>query len=106
MIISGGFNVYPREVEEQLVSHPAVSEAAVVGVPDERWGEVLRAFVVLRQGVPLPTAEQLEQHCRERLANYKVPRSYVFVNGLPRTASGKIIKTELRHGPHPARAET
>ncbi|MGA0708928.1 MAG: class I adenylate-forming enzyme family protein [Steroidobacteraceae bacterium] len=95
MVISGGLNIYPREIEEQLVHHPEVLEAAVVGMPDEHWGESLVAFVVRRQGSCTPPAE-FERHCRDRLAGYKVPRRYEFVGALPRNAGGKVLKNELR----------
>jgi len=95
MVISGGLNIYPREIEEQLVHHPEVLEAAVVGMPDEHWGESLVAFVVRRQGSSAQPAE-FESHCRDRLAGYKVPRRYEFVGSLPRNAGGKVLKNELR----------
>ena len=95
MFIVGGFNVYPAEIEQVLSRHPAVAEAAVVGVPDERLGEVGRAFVVLRPGASA-TEEELIAYCRERLANFKVPRSVVLLAQLPRNASGKVTKHELR----------
>ncbi|MDF2629326.1 MAG: AMP-dependent synthetase [Symbiobacteriaceae bacterium] len=95
LIISGGYNIYPREVEEVLYQHPAVAEAAVIGVPDEQWGEAVKAVVALRPGMTA-TAEALISHCRERLAGYKKPRSVDFVPALPRSANGKILKRELR----------
>lgn len=95
MFISGGENVYPAEVENALYEHPAVRECAVIGVPDEKWGEVGRAFVVLRDGHTLDQAE-LERFLSGRLARYKVPRSLVLVDALPRTASGKLLKQALR----------
>jgi long-chain acyl-CoA synthetase len=95
MIVSGGENVYPIEVEEALAHHPAVADVAVIGVPDDRWGETVKALVVLRDGSrPLP--EQLIAFARERLAGYKLPRSVEFVDDLPRTPSGKVLKRELR----------
>ena len=94
MYISGGFNVYPAEVEQELARLDGVVEAAVVGVPDERLGEVGRAFVV-RRG-PGPTEEDVLAWCADRLANFKRPRSVVFVDALPRNLSGKVLKTELR----------
>jgi len=95
MVVTGGFNVYPREIEEILHHHPAVLEAAVVGVPDDYFGEALRAFVVARPGQNLdPSA--LEGHCREYLAGYKVPKEYRVLEGLPRNAAGKVLKKELR----------
>jgi long-chain acyl-CoA synthetase len=95
MIVSGGENVYPIDVEEVLSRHPSVAESAVVGVPDERWGETVKAFVVLRAGHDA-TAEDLEAFARERLAGYKLPRLFEFVDDFPRTASGKVLKRELR----------
>lgn len=95
MIVSGGENVYPREVEDALYSHPAVYEVAVIGVPDEKWGERVHAIVVLHE--PGSTDDQtLSEHARQRLASYKVPRSIGFVDELPKNATGKILKTELR----------
>lgn len=95
LYISGGFNVYPAEVEKLLAEHPAIGMAAVVGVPDERLGEVGRAFVVLRPGATASETE-LIAWSRENMANYKVPRSFVLVKDLPRNAAGKVLKTELR----------
>jgi long-chain acyl-CoA synthetase len=95
MIVSGGENVYPVEVEEALSQHPGVAEVAVIGVPDERWGETVKALVVARPG-STPTAEELIAFARERLAGYKLPRSVDFVEELPRTPSGKVLKRELR----------
>jgi fatty-acyl-CoA synthase len=99
LIISGGENIYPAEVEGVLMDHPAVAEAAVIGVPDERWGEVGRALVVLREG-HAPDGEALLAFCRERLARYKVPKEVRWLDALPRTAAGKIDKPALRrdHG--------
>ncbi|WP_433220114.1 FadD3 family acyl-CoA ligase [Dactylosporangium sp. CS-047395] len=93
MFIVGGFNAYPAEIEQVIARHPAVAEVAVIGVPDERMGEVARAFVVSRGPVQ---ADALAAYCKERLANYKQPRSFVFVDALPRNASGKVLKTTLR----------
>jgi len=95
MIVSGGENVYPIEVEEALSHHPAVAEVAVIGVPDERWGETVKALVVLRPG-SATTADELVAFARERLAGYKLPRTIEFVDDLPRTPSGKVLKRELR----------
>jgi acyl-CoA synthetase (AMP-forming)/AMP-acid ligase II len=95
MFTVGGFNVYPAEVEHVLSAHPDLLEAAVVGVPDHRLGEVGRAFVRPRRGAIVEEAE-LIAYCRERLANYKVPRSVVTVAELPRNAAGKVLKTQLR----------
>lgn len=95
LYISGGFNVYPAEVEKLLAEHPAIGMVAVVGVPDERLGEVGKAFVVLRPGAEA-TEKDLITWSRANMANYKVPRSFAFVADLPRNASGKVLKTELR----------
>jgi long-chain acyl-CoA synthetase len=95
MIISGGENVFPREVEEVLHSHPAVAEAAVIGEPDETWGERVKAVVVLGPDART-TEEQLITFCRERLAGYKCPKSIEYRDSLPRSASGKVLKRELR----------
>ncbi len=95
MYISGGFNCYPAEIEQQMLDHPAITQVAVVGAPDERMGEVGAAFVVLKPGAQLDATE-LHRWCREHLANYKVPRHFSFVNALPLNASGKVLKTELR----------
>ncbi len=95
MVISGGVNIYPREIEDHLLTHPAILDAAVVGVPDPEWGEALRAFVVLRPGHAL-TADEVGAHCREQLADYKRPRQVVFLDELPRNPTGKVLKRELR----------
>jgi acyl-CoA synthetase (AMP-forming)/AMP-acid ligase II len=95
MYIVGGFNTYPAEVEQALVRFEKVAEAAVIGVADERLGEVGRAYVVLRSGMST-TEDEVIAYCRERLANYKVPRSVVLVESLPRNASGKVLKSALR----------
>jgi len=95
LILRGGLNVYPRELEEVLMTHPAVSLAAVVGVPDERLGEEIKAFVVRRAGAELAEAD-LIAWCRERMAGYKYPRSIEFRERLPVSATGKILKRELR----------
>ncbi|MEZ5218639.1 MAG: long-chain-fatty-acid--CoA ligase [Ilumatobacteraceae bacterium] len=95
MIITGGENVYSREVEEVIYQHPAVSEAAVVGIPDETWGEKVTAVVVLRPGMQATEAEIIGIS-RDNLAGYKKPKSVVFLEELPKTVSGKIIKRELR----------
>jgi fatty-acyl-CoA synthase len=95
MIIYAGENVYPAEIESVLCGHEAVAEAAVIGVPDERWGELVKAIVVLRPGKSA-RALQILQHARAHLADFKVPKSVDFVDALPRTPSGKIKKNELR----------
>jgi fatty-acyl-CoA synthase len=96
MIIRGGENIYPREIEDVLFSHPAVAEVVVVGVPDARWGEVVAAYVRPVPGQPAPAPEELRAHCRERLAPYKTPLHWVFVDAFPLTPSGKIQKFRLR----------
>lgn len=95
MIVSGGENIYPREVEECLYQHPAVAEAAVVGVPDDRWGEAVKAFVVLKSS-PGPTGDDIIEHCRKLIASYKKPKSVEFVSELPRLPNKKIDKKQLR----------
>jgi long-chain acyl-CoA synthetase len=95
MIISGGENVYPAEVEAVLMSHPAVAEIAVIGVPHEKWGETPKAFVVTRSGAAV-TEAALIQFARSRLAHYKCPTSVDFVHSLPRNPSGKVLKRILR----------
>ncbi len=95
MFISGGENVYPAEVEAVIYQHPAVAEAAVIGVPDATWGEVGRAVIALKPGASVTSAEVIE-HCRSRLARYKVPKSVEFRPSLPKSAAGKILKRELR----------
>jgi len=94
LIVSGGSNIYPREVEEVLLAHPAVAEASVVGRPDREWGEVVVAFVVAR-GAPPPTQE-LDRLCLDHIARFKRPREYRFVERLPKNNYGKVVKTELR----------
>jgi len=96
MFISGGENVYPAEVERVLVEHPEVSEVAVVGVPDEKWGEVGKAFLCLRPHSQEPDPATLNAWCRERLAGYKVPKYFQVVDELPRNALGKVTKQVLR----------
>jgi len=95
LIISGGANVYPREVEESLLEHLSVAEVSVVGRPDPDWGEVVVAFVVAAPGRP-PGAAELDRHCLARIARFKRPREYRFVAALPKNDYGKVLKTELR----------
>src|SRR2546425_2687326 len=95
MVIRGGENIYPREVEEFLHSHPAVSEAQVVGVPDARYGEELCACVRVRSGTTV-TEEELRDYCRGRIAHYKVPRYVRFVDAFPMPVTGKVQKYLLR----------
>jgi fatty-acyl-CoA synthase len=94
MIVSGGENVFPLEVEDLLASHEAVEEVAVIGVSDPEWGQRLKAFVVPNPG-HVPDGDQLKRSVRENLAGYKVPREVVFLERLPRNATGKILKREL-----------
>jgi fatty-acyl-CoA synthase/long-chain acyl-CoA synthetase len=95
MIISGGMNIYPAEIEAVLDRHPEIYDVAVFGVPSEQWGEVVHATVVRSPGSSL-TAEQVAAFAREHLAGYKVPRSVDFADELPRTGSGKVLKRQLR----------
>ena len=95
MIITGGENVYSREVEEALYTHPSVAEAAVVGLPDPVWGENVTAVVVLRPNTTATEADIIAT-ARDRLAGYKKPKRVIFLDELPKTVSGKIIKRELR----------
>jgi acyl-CoA synthetase (AMP-forming)/AMP-acid ligase II len=96
MIIRGGENIYPREIEDALFGHPAIAEAVVIGVPDEQWGEVVAAYVRPVPGQPPPEPGELRAWCRERLAPYKTPAHWVFVDAFPMTPSGKIQKYKLR----------
>jgi len=101
MIIRDGEHIYPREIEDLLFAHPAVAEVAVVGAPDERWGETVAAFI---RGVPggTPNEGELRAHCREHLAAYKCPQHWVFVEDFALTPSGKIQKFQLRERASPA----
>jgi len=94
MFISGGENVYPAEVEQALTAHPSVLEAAVIGVPDLKWQEVGKAFVVAKPGAAVDT-DQLLAFCRDRIARYKVPKSIEFVSELPKNSMGKVQKRDL-----------
>ncbi|MFW9846808.1 MAG: AMP-binding protein, partial [Candidatus Thorarchaeota archaeon] len=94
MYISGGENVFPTEIEEILFKHPKISEAAVIGVPDEKWGEVGKAFIVLRSGESM-AEDEVRQYFDGKLARYKIPRHYEFRTDLPKSAAGKILKREL-----------
>jgi len=95
MIISGGSNIYPREIEEVICRHPAVFEVAVIGIPDEKWGETVKALVVPREGMRATEAEIIE-HCKRHMASYKKPQSVEFLPALPKNAYGKVLKRELR----------
>jgi acyl-CoA synthetase (AMP-forming)/AMP-acid ligase II len=97
LVIRGGYNVYPREVEEVLYAHPSVLEAAVIGKPDQRLGEEVVGVVVRRPGCEL-SADEIIAYCRERLAAYKYPREIRFMAELPKGPSGKILKSALREG--------
>jgi fatty-acyl-CoA synthase len=95
MVISGGMNIYPAEIEQVLMSHPKVLEAGVIGVPDEHWGEALLACVAARPGEAV-TEDELMDFCRKSLAGYKIPRKFQLLDELPRNPTGKILKKELR----------
>jgi long-chain acyl-CoA synthetase len=95
MIVSGGENIYPAEVENVLMKHPGVADGAVFGVPDDRWGEAVKACVVLKPGADA-SGEAIIEWMRERLAHFKCPRSIDFVEAIPRNPSGKILKRVLR----------
>ena len=98
MIIAGGYNIYPDEIDAVLVAHPAVLEAATVGIPDPKRGETVKSFVVLRPG-QRATADELTEYCRRELAAYKVPRSFAFLDELPKSSALKILRRELQnHG--------
>ncbi|HSD09796.1 MAG TPA: o-succinylbenzoate--CoA ligase, partial [Candidatus Binatia bacterium] len=96
MVISGGMNVYPAEIEAVLGTHPAIREAAVIGVPDEAWGEALVAFIVPRARSEVPANKELIAFCKKSLAGYKVPRRFERIDELPRNPTGKVLKQELR----------
>ncbi len=95
MIVAGGYNIYPKEIDEVLFGHPKILEACAVGLPDEYRGETVKAFVVVRSGETL-TEEEIIEYCKERLALYKVPRKIAFLDALPKSAVGKILRRELR----------
>jgi fatty-acyl-CoA synthase/long-chain acyl-CoA synthetase len=95
LIISGGVNIYPAEIEDVLYSNPKILEVAVIGVPDERWGESVKAIVVLREGETSSEFEIMD-YCRDRMADYKIPKSVSLVESLPKSSSGKIMKRILR----------
>jgi acyl-CoA synthetase (AMP-forming)/AMP-acid ligase II len=95
MIVTGGENVYSPEVERVIAEHPAVLEMAVIGVPDDKWGETVKAVVALKPG-ETATEEEIIAHCRQRLAHYKCPTSIDIVEALPRNPTGKILKRDLR----------
>jgi acyl-CoA synthetase (AMP-forming)/AMP-acid ligase II len=95
MVISGGINIHPAEIEQVLMLHPRIADAAVIGIPDERWGEVLLAIVVARERASITLAD-VRSHCREHLADYKKPRALCVVDALPKNAAGKTVRAELR----------
>jgi fatty-acyl-CoA synthase len=95
MVIRGGENVYPREIEEFLYAHPGVADAQVIGVPSHKYGEEIMAWVMPRKGVEL-TAEDLTEYCRGKIATYKIPRYWKFVESFPMTVTGKVRKVEMR----------
>src|SRR5438270_5193409 len=95
MVIRGGENVYPREIEEFLYTHPAVADVQVIGVPDERYGEELMAWVVLHSGASA-TEDEIREFCRGRIARYKIPRYVKFVDSFPMTVTGKVQKFRMR----------
>src|SRR4029450_5316251 len=96
MVIRGGENIYPREIEEFLYTHPDIVDAQVIGVPDSRYGEELMAWVRLRDGAPELTIEALREDCTGKLAHYKIPRYLKLVDSFPMTVTGKIRKVEMR----------
>jgi fatty-acyl-CoA synthase len=96
MVIRGGENVYPREIEEFLYTHPSVADVAVIGVPDEKYGEELMAWVILREGAAALTADEVRSFCKGQLAHYKVPRYVHLTDRFPMTVTGKIRKVEMR----------
>jgi acyl-CoA synthetase (AMP-forming)/AMP-acid ligase II len=95
MIISGGFNVYPSEVEQVIWSHPSVQDCAVIGVPDAQWGEAVKAVVELNAGTCV-SADELIALCKDRLGSVKAPKTVEFVDSLPRSPVGKVLKKDLR----------
>ena len=96
MIIRGGENVYPREIEEFLYTHPAVADVQVIGVPDEKYGEEICAWVHVRDGAEAPTLDEIKAFCAGRIAHYKVPRYLKIADEFPMTVTGKIRKVEIR----------
>ena len=104
MIVSGGENVFPAEVEELLGSHDSIQEVAAIGVDDDKFGQRLKAFVVLRQDANL-SEDEIKGYVKDNLANYKVPREIVFIDELPRNHTGKVLKRELKEHGGDARSE-
>jgi long-chain acyl-CoA synthetase len=106
MIVSGGENVYSSEVENAVASHPAVKDAAVIGIPDAKWGEAVHAIVILREGMK-SSADELIAHCHTQIARYKCPKSVEFRSeALPLSAAGKVLKADLRKAYWPANSST
>jgi long-chain acyl-CoA synthetase len=95
MIIAGGFNIYPKEIDEVLYEHPKILEACTIGVPDEYRGENVKSFIVKKQGESL-TADEVIEYCRDKLAAFKMPKEVEFVEELPKSAIGKILRRELK----------
>ncbi|MCZ6644323.1 MAG: AMP-binding protein [Gammaproteobacteria bacterium] len=95
MVVSGGENIYPREIENTLFEHSAVADAAVIGIPSEQWGESLLAFITLKPG-ETANGDDIVEFCRGKLAGYKIPRQVEFIDVIPRNASGKVLKKDLR----------
>ena len=95
MIITGGFNVFPNEIEQVLTQHPAIQECAVIGVPDEKWGEAVKGVIQLKAGAEV-SEEELIALCKEKLGSVKAPKSIDIVADLPRSPVGKVLKTEIR----------
>ena len=95
MIVSGGENIYPAEVENALLSHPQIADAAVIGIPDDKWGEATKAFIVQTEGEPLAEADVIS-YVRTQIAGYKCPKTVEHIDALPRNPSGKILRKDLR----------
>ena len=96
LIKTGGENVYPNEVEAVLREHPQIADVAVIGIPDQTWGEAIKAFVVLAPDSAAIDGEQITKWCRDKLTGFKIPKYYEFINEIPRNHSGKILKHELQ----------
>jgi fatty-acyl-CoA synthase len=96
LVIRGGENVYPREVEEFLYGHPAIADVQVIGVPDAKYGEELMAWIVMRPGTTPLTADEVREYCAGQLTHYKIPRYVHIVDGFPMTVTGKVRKVEMR----------
>ena len=94
MIISGGVNIYPREIEEVLLEHPEINDIAIVGEPDEKWGEIIKAFIVFKEEELSP--DVIQDFCSNKIASIKIPKIIETIDALPRNANGKVLKTELR----------